>query len=75
MFNLKSLIADRSLARKTGDHEVMECDGSPAPGSDGFLSIERVVQCVDYIDRFLNLLEEEHCRKFSVEDKVRDKRT
>ncbi|EFO93766.1 CRE-NHR-7 protein [Caenorhabditis remanei] len=68
-FSLKSLIADRSLARKTGDSEAMDCSDSPRQSSEQFLSIERIVQSVDYIDRFLNMLEEEHCRKFSVEDK------
>ncbi|EGT50240.1 hypothetical protein CAEBREN_18797 [Caenorhabditis brenneri] len=68
-FSLKSLIADRSLARKTGDSEPMDCSGSPRQSSEQFLSIERIVQSVDYIDRFLNMLEEEHSRKFSVEDK------
>uniref|UniRef100_A0A8R1DPK9 NR LBD domain-containing protein n=1 Tax=Caenorhabditis japonica TaxID=281687 RepID=A0A8R1DPK9_CAEJA len=66
-FSLKSLIADRSLARKTAEPEPM--DGSGLTGGQGFLSIERIVQSVDYIDRFVNMLEEEHCRKFSVEDK------
>ncbi|CAI2350431.1 unnamed protein product [Caenorhabditis sp. 36 PRJEB53466] len=68
-FSLKSLIADRSLARKTGDSAPMHCSESPRSSSEQFLSIERIVQSVDYIDRFLNMLEEEHCRKFSVEDK------
>ncbi|PIC34277.1 hypothetical protein B9Z55_013982 [Caenorhabditis nigoni] len=68
-FSLKSLIADRSLARKTGDSEVMDCSTSPRQPSDQFISIERIVQNVDFIDRFLNMLEDEHCRKFSVEDK------
>lgn len=69
-FSLKSLIADRSLARKTGDSEAMDCSNSPRQLNEQFLGIERIVQCVDYIDRFLVMLEEEHCRKFSVEDKV-----
>ncbi|CAB3409945.1 unnamed protein product [Caenorhabditis bovis] len=64
-FSLKSLIADRTLARKSNISE----HASIATRTDEFMGIERIVQMVDYVDGFVHLLEQEHDKKFSIEDK------
>lgn len=64
-FNLKSLLADRVLARKI----KQSCHEVNRPASTKFLTIERLVPAIDFTDQFLLVLEREHGKKISVEDK------
>ncbi|CAD6197499.1 unnamed protein product [Caenorhabditis auriculariae] len=65
-FSLKSLISDRTLARK---NNVPPTTGMNRNNVDQFLTIQRVVKVIDFVDRFLNLLERDNGKKVTLEDK------
>ncbi|CAI5449260.1 unnamed protein product [Caenorhabditis angaria] len=65
-FNLKALIADRALARNS---TILDNISPSRSDADNFLSIFQIVQVIDYVDRYLGLIEDVEGRKFSVEDK------
>ncbi|CAJ0604064.1 unnamed protein product [Cylicocyclus nassatus] len=66
-FSLKSLIADRTLARKsTANQTRIPAKQDLAPG---FLSIQRVVATTDFIDGLVSIIDKDMSRKTTVEDK------
>ncbi|VDN21458.1 unnamed protein product, partial [Cylicostephanus goldi] len=66
-FSLKSLIADRTLARKsTSSQTRIPAKQDLAPG---LLSIQRVVATTDFIDGLVSIVDKDMSRKTTVEDK------
>ncbi|CAJ0604126.1 unnamed protein product [Cylicocyclus nassatus] len=67
-FSLKSLIADRTLARKSSANQTrIPAKQDLAPG---FLSIQRVVATTDFIDGLVSIIDKDMSCKTTVEDKV-----
>ncbi|KAK5985590.1 Zinc finger C4 type [Trichostrongylus colubriformis] len=65
-FSLKSLIADRTLARKSMIRNVTPMKPEHNPS---FLSIQRIVTLTDFIDGLIGVIERDSSRKTTVEDK------
>ncbi|VDM64165.1 unnamed protein product [Angiostrongylus costaricensis] len=70
-FSLKSLIADRMLARKN------KAPSTPSPKQDlnrEFLSIQKVIASVDFIDGVVGIIDRDSWQKTTIEDKVESSR-
>ncbi|XGW31714.1 hypothetical protein V3C99_010125 [Haemonchus contortus] len=65
-FSLKSLIADRTLARKSTARNTTPVKLEHNPS---LLSIQRIVNVTDFIDGLIGVIEKESSRKTTVEDK------
>ncbi|EYB85476.1 hypothetical protein Y032_0297g1728 [Ancylostoma ceylanicum] len=65
-FSLKSLIADRTLARKSTNQI---CPQSKQEFDHRLLSIQRVVAATDFIDGLVSVIDKDSSRKTTVEDK------
>ncbi|KHJ93440.1 hypothetical protein OESDEN_06650 [Oesophagostomum dentatum] len=65
-FSLKSLIADRTLARKSNNQIRVPAKQNV---DHHILSIERVVATTDFIDGIVSIIDKDTSRKTTVEDK------
>ncbi|CAI4224505.1 unnamed protein product [Auanema sp. JU1783] len=66
-FSLGSLLADRSLVRKTRENRPFSNNSSSNDDSSDILNIERIVSTVDFVDSLLESLMDD--RRVSIEDK------
>ncbi|VDL73723.1 unnamed protein product [Nippostrongylus brasiliensis] len=66
-FSLKSLIADRTLARKS---KIRNTSPVKQDNDNNLFSIQKIVAFTDFIDGLVGLIERDAMRKITVEDKA-----